>query len=268
MIRSRTKQPDVTAPEPAEGVAETTPDDLPAAVGQLRAESADARDRAERGELEAQALIERGDAEAEAIKSSARTRALAARAVATADRREAVRLEERARVITAAISEQEKGAEAVQRAADLEAERVHLADTIADLDGKLAGLRTNRDEAEAELALARTAADVDKVTALRSRLAGVDDLDETLARERQQAADRAAAIGDGSGETGEFGAACSAAADRYAEARKLLNIAYPTRAEAVLDAALEHLQGALEGNRQRIADESAAKPQPRQIVYL
>jgi hypothetical protein len=43
VIRSRSKQPDVTAPEPPEAAPETVPDDLGAVVGQLRAEAEELR---------------------------------------------------------------------------------------------------------------------------------------------------------------------------------------------------------------------------------
>ena len=75
-------------------------------------------------------------------------------------------------------------------------------------------------------------------------------------------------LGDGTGANGEFGTACKAASRHYAKARDLLNRAFPDRREAVLDAAIERLQGALAGNMERITEQRAAKPQTRQIVHL
>jgi chromosome segregation ATPase len=264
--RAAEPAPEITEAESAAAV----PDDLAAAAEQLRAEAADLEARADRGDREVKVMIAAADEEAENLKAAARQQALGVQAEATAARREAAQRAEQERLITAAKAEQDRGAEAVQRGAELEAERVQLLDTIADLDGKLADLRTNREEAEVALVHARSAADVDRVTALRSRLAGVDDLAEALARERQQASDRAQEVGDGTGATGEHGAACSAAASHYAKATELLDLAYPDTEDAAQRRWLADLHATIEANMERIAEESAAaaKPQPRQIVHL
>jgi hypothetical protein len=255
---------------PAAGSTSTVPDDLAAEAARLRATAADGRDRAERGHEEARSVIGAADAEAARITEAARSRSRDIAAEAKAAGGDAEEFEERAQLIDAAVAEQGHAAEAVQLGADLEAERMQLLDGIAGVDARLAGLGAEREHAETELATARAATDVGAVTAARSRLEAIADLEEDLARQRRQAADRVQALGDGTGNTGEFGAACKAASHHYAKARDLLNRAYPDRREAVLDAAFERLQGALEGNLQRITEErtAAARREPRQIVHL
>jgi hypothetical protein len=266
--RAADVQPETETAETETAPAEAVPDDLAAAAESLRAEASEALGRAERGNAEARVMIAAADEEAERIKSAARQRALDTQAEATAASRESAALEGRARLITAAIAEQELGGEAVQLGAALEVERVQLGGTIADLDTKLADLGAGRELAGSELAEARTVTDVAGVTAARARLEAIADLEEDLTRQRRQAADRAEAIGDGTGANGEFGAACKAASQHYAKAQDLLNHAYPDSPAAVLARALERLHGTLAGNLQRIREERAGKPQPRQIVHL
>jgi hypothetical protein len=262
--RAAQPEPELTEAEPIAGM----PDDLAAEAKRLRADAAEARGRAERGNAEADALIAAGDAEAERIKAAARQNALAAKAEATAAIREDARLGEQAKLITAAIAEQGQGAEALQRAAELGAERSGLLAELDDLDGKLAARGAERERAETELAAAEAAADISGTGKAAGTLAAADRVLASLTKQRQRAAERLQEVGDGSADTGEFGDACSAASGHHAKATELLDMVYPDTPAAVHRRLLADLHGAIEGNRQRIAEEATAKPQPRQIVHL
>lgn len=258
----------ITHKDASEAIVPRTGAGLDGTAEQLRLDAAAARERAEQARTEAQSRVGAAQAEAQAIVAAATARAREFTAAATAGDRQASQLDERARFIEAAVTEQERGGEAVQRAAALEAERVQLLAVIEDLDGKLAARGAERQRAGTELAEAETAADIARTEKAGSTVAAADRVLASLARQRQAAAERLREVGDGSGETGEHGAACSAAARHYAKARHLLNLAWPTRPEAVMDAAVERLQGALTGNLDRIAEETPATHQPRQIVHL
>lgn len=116
------------------------------------------------------------------------------------------------RLIASAVTEQEQGAEAVQRAAQLEAERGQLLDTIADLDGKLAARRAERELAAAELAAAEAAADIAGTKEAGGTLAAAGKVLASLADQRHRAAERLVEVGDGTGHTGEHGRAEAATA--------------------------------------------------------
>jgi hypothetical protein len=226
--------------------------------------------RAERGRTEAKVAVAAAADEAERITSAARQGSREAEVQAVADDREAARLEEKAGWIAAAVAEQGRGDGAVERAAVLEAERCQLAAEIADLDGKLASLGGERERAETELAAAKAAVDVGGVTAQRSRLEGIADLAASVTAQRQRAADRLQEVGDGTGQTGEHGAACAVAVRHYAKAEGLLDLAYPDTEGAVQRRWLADFRATVEANAERIAEEaaSAARPEPRQIVHL
>jgi hypothetical protein len=259
-------QPEPTGTEPAE----TVPDDLAEALAILRAEAADLENRADRADREMEAAIAAADEEAERSKATVRQQALTVRAETTADRREAAHRAERAALIAAAIAEQDRGAEALQHGAQLEAERIQLLGTIEDLDATIAARGADQERAGAELAAAETAADIPRTEKAASTLAAAGRVLASLAGQRQRAAERLQEVGDGSGATGEHGAACSATAGHYAKATELLDLAYPDTEDAAQRRWLAEFRATAEANAQRITEEAAAagKPEPRQIAYL
>ncbi|MFC5910415.1 hypothetical protein [Streptacidiphilus monticola] len=147
----------------------------------------------------------------------------------------------------------------------LQAEASELADQADALAQRLAELGVDREGLNVELGRVRDADDINAVAELRSRIAAVDDVTAALSTQQHAAQGRLAAIGDAEG-VGELREALGRFRSLQAELRRIENWLYPDRPEAQLDRLMEHFQGSLEGNLQRISADRAATPAPGLVV--
>lgn len=270
----------VTAPTAAEtgtGVPESPPGDLEspadyaARAAQMTDEAAAGQAFAEERRNQAQALMAAARTEAAAIigKAEARARELGKEA----DQREwEIRgLTDRASWLGSAARAQEQAIASAVQAAALAEERERLGTRLDELDGTLDRLRADERDANAQLTAARDSADVKSAEEQQSRLKAIEGVIAAQTAQRNAAQSRFAAIGDGTPNfPGQLADALRATQARHSETRRHLNEVWPDRKEARLDRAMSDLEGAIDGNMQRIAEEAKAKakaPQ-RQIVHL
>ena len=257
----RREQAEAIPGEPNGEQAEPGPDDLAAAAADAHRGAREESVRADLLRDQADKVVAAADREAERITSEARTKALAIIADATAADREAARLSEQAQYLEHAAAEETAAAEADQLVSDLEDERERLGVTIADIDATLDDLSAQRADLDGQLAAARESADLDSAVDLEARISGIDGITATQASQRAAAQARDAAA------EGEAERASATASNHHAAVRATLNKLYRGRPEAVMDAALAELKGALEGNLARIAEERNQQNQPvRQMV--
>jgi vacuolar-type H+-ATPase subunit I/STV1 len=224
----------------------------------------EARTRGTLAREEAQERVSAAQSEAARIIRDAEAEARKLIAQATAADREASELEERGGYLRHAAQLEDQAGEADRRVADLEAEQVRLADQVATLDERLTGLDADRDDVQHQLSAARDTGDLDAITQAQGRLAAIADLAATLTTRRAAVAQRAEAIGDGTGR-GELHDAQAVTAAHRAELRRLRAILDPEGPEA----REAEWQAVLAAQRERIAEDAARKPPvPQQIVRL
>jgi chromosome segregation ATPase len=247
---------------------EMIPADLAAAAAQFRQDADDHREQASRARSEAGAVVSAAEQEAARIVTEARQQARELATAGTDDEHQADGLAERARLLESAVTAQDQAEAAERQAGHLAAEREHLVALAAELDGKISGLRTESGRTAGDLAEALDGADIDSISALRSRVDSIKAAEAALSGQLATARQRAAAIGDGSTRSpGDLLRALNIASARRTNARALVNRAYPDSAQARLDHAHGELRAALEGNLERIADEGRQQPRsPQQVV--
>ena len=249
---------------------EAVPGDLAEAALKERQDAADAEEQAARCRSEAASVVAAAQAEAERVKAEGQAKALPLIADATALERKATTLSGRSKHLEHAARQKALTLEQEALVADLSAERERLAETIAGLDDKLAGLSADRERLEAEFAEARTAGDVSRLAALRTDLDATATAMEGLSTEQRAPAQaRLREIGDGT-ETGPglLTRALSAASGHRAALTKALDELYPDRAGAHVRRAWAEVQNALEGNLARIAEEANAKPGQPSVQHI
>lgn len=153
-------------------------------------------------------------------------------------------------------------------------ERAELAGKHAEIASRLAGLATDRQKAEADLAAAREDADLERMTTLRNRIDSIDSLAEDLRGKQAPMAVRLAELGTGA-ETYDdhpyplplVAQAREAAGQGLRSVREGLNYAWPERPEALADAAAEDRRLTIEALRSAAAERAAEPPQRRTQVY-
>ncbi len=272
MTRSRDEQS--AAGVAAQPGTQAVPGDLAAAGRQHRRDAGQARERAAQGRAAAETLLADAQAEATRILTLAETKANAASALAAKAEREAGALEEQARLLDAAAGRVAQAEEAEARAAGLEDERERLQEQAAGLGERLGKLAADRGDLEARLSAALADGDIDTITAVRARITASDELAESLTAQRAAAQARIEAIGDGEMSPlwpqRELADARRIASMHRGDVRRVLNVAYPDRPEAVRDAAKAEFAAVIEAQRSRIAEEDAAqrKKAQRSIVRL
>src|SRR5579875_1995384 len=270
-MRTRTKRPERAADQAPEDEApeyESIPADLAAAAAQFRQDADEHRERASRARAEAGEIVTAAEQEATRIVAEARQQARGIVSGATDAERIAGRLAERGQFLAHAAELGDQAAAAGRRADELAAEREQLLATAAELDGKITALRVERETTAADLAAAVDGADIDSITALRSRVTSIEAAEKALTGQLATARERAAAIGDGtSHHPGELLQALNVAAARTSRARDLINRAYPGSLQARLDQAHADLLGAIEGNLERLAGERRPPAPQRQITF-
>lgn len=245
------------------------PAELAARAEQMASQAAAGRTFAGERRDQAQALMAAARAEAAAIIGEAEARSRELGQEADRREREAHGLADRARWLGHAATVQEQAITAAVLATSLADEREHLAAQMAELDGTLAQLGAGKQDAEAQLAAARGGADVTRAEAQESRLKALEGVIATQTAQRAAAQSSLTALGDGTASfPGQLADALRAVQAHQAEVRKILNLTFPDRPEARLDAARAELQAAIEGNLARITEEAQAKPPQRQIVRL
>jgi chromosome segregation ATPase len=221
---------------------------LRAQAAQLRAGATDARAEADAGLKSAQAALDEAQRLIAVAQQQARQLSIEAR---DADA-QAATIAERAAYVAAAVSLQQQIAEADATVVALTTKADDIGEQVAALDQRLAELGAEREHTAAQLIDAREAANIDEVTAHRTRLAAVDEVISTLQSQRQTARERLVAIGDADG-TGELALAAGAWQSKQAELRRVQNWLNPARIEAQLDEFL----AVLSANADRIATEAA-----------
>lgn len=251
------------APEMVEPAAETAPAGFAAQAAQLRLEAGQARDlaTANRGQAQQAMAAARTQAAGIVVRAEAGARELGADA--DASEQEAHRLEERAQLLTHAAALQASADEHARTAAELQAEREHLAEVLAGLNCRLTELDGEQQGLTAQLSAARQNAEVDLIASLRGKLEAVQDATAALDGQRKTAQARSDAIGDGSEAfPGELSRATGAAQAVLARLRKVLNILDPERPEAVHDRTWGEITAMIQAQQERIAEEQR-KPQPQ-----
>ena len=227
------------------------------------------RDYAAEKRAEAAELIRAANEQAAAIIAEAKDQAAELGRAADLREHEAHGLADRARTLGYAATRQEQAIAAASQAAALADEREQLTAQLAELDGTLAQLGAEKQDAEAQLATARSSADVPLAEAQESRLKALEGVITTQTAQRAAAQNRSTQIGDGTDiYPGHLADALRAAQARHGEVRKLLNTTFPDRPEARLDAARDELMGALEGNLARITEEARAKPRQPSVQHI
>jgi hypothetical protein len=295
MIRSRTRQPDVTAPEPAGAVPETVHDDLaepaefptpePPAGDASAAQIAEieeqyghdgkaAAERAERDQAEYDARMDavREKAARMIADEEAQARPLADTAAKAS--RAAGQFGETQKLLRTAADRATKAEAAEAAVRVLEAERDELIRRLDDLGQRRSERAAESRDLEAQLAAATEAAEADTVTNVRNKLESTRAIDAGLAGRQSAAQARLEEIGDGEMSPiwpqKALAEARRVAHGARSQAADTLNHALPGRAEAV--AARERAHDRLIDRMlsERIADErqAAQRAQPRQIVHL
>lgn len=132
----------------------------------------------------------------------------------------AVGLDNRVHVALAGHDYAAKLDPAREQLAVLEAEHAEQARAAADLDEKLAQLRTQHTETRSAIPAARKAADVGTLAELHARDTALGDVIADLAEQRQAAVARVAALGDPGGEIGQARRAVEALERHLAGARE------------------------------------------------
>jgi hypothetical protein len=250
-----------------EELTESAPDDLSSLDYLLdqkrtRAEAARRLEDEKRGQADAQMAA--AQAEADRILREARTES----ATLTAESRSAGYLAEGlegdVRGLAVAKHAQGQGDEADQLAAALSTERGQLLAQIAELCETAERLQGEMREVDAQLTGARVSADVDLVTSLRARLAGLEDVAASVDGQLAASRGRSAQIGDGTASfPGELIDALGASERHHAEVRRILNAVYPDRPEAVHDRLVDDIAGSLAAGVARMAEEAKPKPSAR-----
>ena len=225
------------------------------------AAAADAEARAQQIDAEARAEIERITRETQAETNRLRW------TVARSARDDAGKHRDRGAYLADAAGRKAQAAEAVQRGLDLAQEREGLAERAEELEGRLGELDASQRGLEQRLAGAREAGDAAAITSLRGEIAGHAEAREVLAGQLAGTRARMDAIGTDAG-TGELFDALNAARRDTAEARRLVNLAYPERPEAVADRSQAELLAVLQGNADRIAEEWQAAQQPKRQAVI
>ena len=176
-------------------------------------------------------------------------------------------MEARARALMAAGGRQSGAQEAEQEARGLMGERERLGGQVAEFGARLARLDGEHQAADGHLAAAQADDDIDAITALRGRLAAIEDQASRIGAQRQEVVSRLEAIGDGEG-PGELVEALKAAVKLHAEARSGMNTGWPGRPEAVRDKVAADRRAIFEAAGERLSAMSAAgKPDaPRTVV--
>lgn len=234
---------------PSEDIAAET-------AASVREDAAQHRARATAARAEAEALLQAATEQAERLVAEARTRAGQLNQDAARADHAAGPLEERATYLHHADQLREQIPDAAQAVTLLVEEADRLAGQIDGLSARLGELGDDRESVGMQLATAAEGGDVDAVTALRTRMAALDEVVAALSRQQQTAEERLLAIGDDES-GGEYARATQALAGLRAQLRRAMNWLDPARPEAVQDRLLEELAVAIAGNQERIAEERA-----------
>jgi hypothetical protein len=223
---------------------DATPEEIAAAAGRFRRASELARDRAERDRAAAESILETARAEADQIIADAKAKAGPLTETATGAEQAATAIDKRARMLSMAADRAAKADASAARVEALEDERETLTELDTELGSRRRALGTELRDLEAQLAVARDAADLDAMTGLRNRIDSIRDVEAALDAQQRRTAGRLQAIGDGEQspiwpqkELRE--ARRIADIDQHA-VRGALNGAFPERPEAVADAKIAH----------------------------
>jgi hypothetical protein len=233
---------------------ESTPPDLPvmlsdlATIAEVTAAADAGRQRlAEAQKRQEQALAQAGQVEAgtvaeiERMKAATRTEVSRLRwTVAPAAGRDAEKESAFIAELDGAVREKNQAIEVAAGLEQLAGEHQGLVARIESLDTKLAALDTKRQDLEGSRTAARTAGDDEAITDLLGRLAGVEEARTSLTRQRDDAAARRDELADSEG-NGEIGRLLAKGQRHLAEARKLMNLAFPGRQEDLEDKAAGRL---------------------------
>ncbi len=209
----------------------------------------------------AEAALAAGRARAAEVTSEAEQ---VARELATAARHReaaAAAAEARARILAAVATAHQQAEDATENASGLIRERDTLAGKLGGLDDRLAKLAASRAAAESDRQAALSGDDVDALADARRRVQAADELTAAATASRDVLLARLRELGDAG--TGELSAAVQAVSAAQAAVRAALNRVFPDREEALYDADVAELAAALDGTRQRLAEESAAARRPR-----
>ena len=159
-----------------------------------------------------------------------------------------------------------KAEEAEQQASDFRAELERLTQVIVGRDSEIGRLGEDRQRLEAELAEARSSANVSRIATLRTDLDATTEAMEGLGEQQVPVRARVALIGDGTVTgPGLLLDTLTAAEEHRTAVTVALDELYPDRPGAGHRRALAEYFGAL-GNKARVAEERKAAGQPRTVV--
>jgi len=163
------------------------PEVIAGRAAQWRDAAAAWQERAGELSAEAEAIMAAAQAKADEVLASGRRAAALVSGEASALAREAGEMTERARILGVTARHRQEAVTAGERLAVLQAELESAQETVADADAALPGLQATRGEVVAALEAARLAGDLDGMTALKVRLAAVEDLAATVTARRDAA---------------------------------------------------------------------------------
>lgn len=267
--------PDVATPMTDDATAA----EIAAAVDRFRRGAELAQERAASDQATAETLLEDARREAARIIADAEAQArpfIESGADAT---KEAADLTERGEYLARAAVLAAKAEDAEGRVQDLEDERADLTARHADLGQRMAVRASERQEAEAALATAEENEDIDGASATRGRIASIDGIIETLRGKQTLLQERLDAIGDGTETFSNrpllkvmplLARTREEARNTRRDTRESLNMAYPSRPQAVEDR-LELERAQTERYNREWREAEAAREQaaqPRTFIRL
>ena len=269
MIGKRTKQAAASAPEPDEDQVpehEAVPTDLAAAAEDLRRQAATGTEEIARQGEETRAALDAIHHQVGALQAKAKSLSVTVGAEMDAKGRWVSGIEEKARYVEEAGRHKTAGEEDLERASALTGEREDLAARIEGLESRLAHLDAERQDVARQLTAATETADVDLGASLRPRAEQLTAAIASLTSQRDTLRARLEAIGTGQ-ERGELYEALSDAGQHAAEHQKMLHRAYPDSPAARRAAAWDEFQAIVRAQRDRIMEESKAKPVQQRVVH-
>ena len=255
-----------TEPEAPAEPDDAVPADLAAAARRYEQQGRRARLDADAADAETQAAMMAAEREAAAIIAAAKATAREIGAAARKAAELADALEVRAALMKQAAAEHGQAAGYDQQVKELTAEREQLAGQMASLDATIAELQAAN--VDRQLAAATTRADVPEIARLRGIADAQQEALAALTGQRAEAEHRWAAIGDGGEYPGELADAVRGAELARAAERRALNELFPSRPEAVWDADLAELRGAIAGNLARINEAAAAGGRVQNVIRI
>ena len=208
-----------------------TAEDLSAFAEARHARAADRHEYAEQLREEDRADHDETRRKIDHLQAAVRDRSTARGADIAAAEREAGAAEETAGYAAEAARRKHLAREDRQLADGRSAERERLADELAGIESRLAGLEEKRGHLAGQYDAAEQVADDDAMAGIQPRLDAADKALAVLRGQRERRAARIEAIGDGEG-SGELYDALSSAAQHEAAAAELIHRACPDTPEA------------------------------------